>query len=156
RLDLFFAQGGSLQPEKDRRVMADVLLRNLGEGRFEDVSARVGLAAKGYGQGVTVADYDGDGDPDIYVTRYGRNTLWRNDRASNRFTDVTDLADVGCGSWSLGAAFADYDGDGDLDLFVANYFRFDPAKAPFRRNPETGAPDYGLPQDFKGLPDVLY
>jgi enediyne biosynthesis protein E4 len=158
RLDLFFAQGGALLPSKDsaNQPAPDVLLRNLGEGRFEDVSARVGLIPKGYGQGVTVADYDGDGDPDVYVTRYGRNTLWRNDRPHGRFTDVTDDAGVGCGSWSLGAAFADYDGDGDLDLFVANYFVFDPAKAPFRRDPVTGAPDYDLPQEFQGLPDVLY
>ena len=137
-------------------LLADVLLRNLGEGRFEDVSAQAGLAPKGYGQGVTVADYDGDGDPDVYVTRYGRNTLWRNDRQRGRFTDVTDQAGVGCGSWSLGAAFADYDNDGDLDLFVANYFAFDPARAPFRRDPATGAADYGLPQEFPGLADVLY
>ena len=103
-----------------------------------------------------MADYDGDGDPDVYVTRYGRNTLWRNDRDRGRFTDVTDEAGVGCGSWSLGAAFADYDGDGDLDLFVANYFKFDQARAPFRLNPVTGAADYGLPRDFAGLPDALY
>src|SRR5262245_60369962 len=120
RLDLFFAQGGPLVPGKDLHPLADVLLRNLGAGRFEDVSAQVGLIPKGYGQGVTVADYDGDGDPDVYVTRYGRNTLWRNDRG--HFTDITDAAGVGVGLWSLGAAFADYDGDGDLDLFVANYF----------------------------------
>ena len=93
------------------------------------------LSPKGYGQGVTVADYDADGDPDVYVTRYGRNTLWRNDRESGRFTDVTEEAGVGCGSWSLGAAFGDFDQDGDLDLFVANYFAFDPAKAPYRRDP---------------------
>jgi len=63
-----------------------------------------------------VADYDGDGDPDTYVTRYGRNTLWRNDHG--RFADVTEQAGVGCSLWSLGAAFLDYDRDGDLDLFV--------------------------------------
>ena len=103
-----------------------------------------------------MADYDADGDPDVYVTRYGRNTLWRNDREEGRFTDVTEEAGVGCGSWSLGAAFGDFDQDGDLDLFVANYFVFDQAKAPFRRDPVTGAADYGLPQDFAGLPDVLY
>jgi hypothetical protein len=103
---------------------------------------------------VTVADFDGDGDPDVYVTRYGTNTLWRNDGGA--FTDVTAEAGVGCGLWSLGAAFADYDGDGDLDLFVANYFDFDPAKAPFHRDPRTGAPDYGMPAQFKGQPDVLY
>ena len=156
RLDLFFAQGGALKPEKTARATSDVLLRNVGNGQFEDVSKNVQLSPKGYGQGVTVADYDADGDPDVYVTRYGQNTLWRNDRESGRFTDVTLEAGVGCGSWSLGAAFGDFDQDGDLDLFVANYFAFDPAKAPFRRDPITGAPDYGLPQEFGGLPDVLY
>lgn len=155
RLDIYLAQGGPLRPATPSAQTADVLLHNLG-GRFEDVSDRVGLSPKGYGQGVAVADYDGDGDPDVYVTRYGRNTLWRNDRHLGRFTDVTTEANVGCESWSLGAAFADYDGDGDLDLFVANYFQFDPARAPFRINPETGKADYGLPRDFAGLPDVLY
>jgi enediyne biosynthesis protein E4 len=152
-LDLYFAQGGPLVPGKSAAT-ADVLLRNLGGGRFEDVSASVGLAPRGYGQGVAVADYDGDGDPDVYVTGYGQNTLWRNDRG--HFTDVTAEAGVGCGLWSLGAAFADYDGDGDLDLFVARYFTFDPAKAPFQRNPQTGAAEYGMPADFPGQPDVLY
>lgn len=156
RLDLIFAQGGPLLPGKSPQTSADVLLKNLGDGRFTDVSARVGLSPKGYGQGVTVADYDGDGDPDVYITRYGRNTLWRNDRDRGTFTDVTEQAGIGVGSWSLGAAFADYDGDGDLDLFVANYFAFDPARAPFRRNAKTGAPEYGLPQDFPGLADNLY
>jgi hypothetical protein len=158
RLDLFFAQGGRLPPGNHAitQASADVLLKNVGNRRFEDVSAQVALNPKGYGQGVTVADFDGDGDPDVYVTRYGRNTLWRNDRDKGRFTDVTDASGVACSSWSLGAAFADYDGDGDLDLFVANYFAFDPKRAPFRRDPATGAPDYGLPQEFTGLPDVLY
>jgi hypothetical protein len=153
RLDLFFAQGGPLLPGQ-AGTTADVLLRNLGGGRFEDVSAAVGLAHRGYGQGVAVADYDGDGDPDVYVTRYGPNTLWRND--GGRFTDATAEAGVGGDRWSLGAAFADYDGDGDLDLFVARYFTFDPAKAPFHRDPKTGAPDYGMPADFPGQPDLLY
>jgi hypothetical protein len=153
-LDLFFAQGGPLVPRGGQMPMADVLLRNMGEGRFEDVSTAAGLVPRGYGQGVTVADYDGDGDPDVYVTRYGRNTLWRND--GGRFTDVTDKAGVGCPLWSLGAAFLDYDRDGDLDLFVANYFAFDPRKAPFNRDPSTGAALYSMPRDFDGLPDVLY
>ena len=109
RLDIFLAQGGPLKPATDSRPSSDVLLRNLGDGRFEDISERVKLSPKGYGQGVTVADYDADGDPDVYVTRYGRNTLWRNDREAGRFTDVTEEAGVGCGSWSLGAAFGDFD-----------------------------------------------
>ncbi len=153
-LDLFFAQGVPLPVGKSETPGADVLLENLGGHRFEDVSGRVGLTSRGYGQGVTVADYDGDGDPDVYVTRYGPNTLWRNE--GGRFTDATSEAGVACGLWSLGAAFADYDGDGDLDLFVANYFEFDPTEAPFYRDPKTGIADYGMPLAFAGQPDVLY
>ena len=153
-LDLFFAQGVPLPIGKAGPHPADVLLENLGGQRFEDVSSRVGLTSKGYGQGVTVADYDGDGDPDVYVTRYGPSTLWRND--GGKFSDATAEAGVACGLWSLGAAFADYDGDGDLDLFVANYFDFDPAQAPFLRDPRTGVADYGPPRQFQGQPDVLY
>jgi len=147
-LDLFVAQGVPLPVGKSETPPADVLLENQGGGRFVDVSARAGLTSKGYGQGVTVADYDGDGDPDVYVTRYGPNTLWRND--AGRFTDVTAEAGVGDPLWSLGAAFADIDGDGDLDLFVANYFDFDPSAAPFDRDPQTGAPAYGMPAGFPG------
>lgn len=152
-LDLFFAQGIPLNPKRDTPAPADVLLRNDGGGRFVDISTTAGLTTKGYGQGVAVADYDADGDPDVYVTRFGANTLWRND--SGRFTDVTAEAGVGCELWSLGAAFFDFDGDSDLDLFVANYFDFDRSKAPFHRDAE-GRPEYGPPADFPGLPDVLY
>ncbi len=153
-LDLFFAQGVPLPVGKCDQPPADVLLENRGGGRFVDASARAGLSSKGYGQGVTVADYDGDGDPDVYVTRYGPNTLWRNDGGS--FVDATSEAGVACGLWSLGSAFADLDGDGDLDLFVATYIEFNPADAPFGRDPATGQPDYGTPRGFVGQPDVLY
>jgi hypothetical protein len=153
-LDLFFAQGVPLPVGSAARPPADVLLRNDGGGRFSDVSAAAGLTSRGYGQGVEVADYDGDGDTDVYVTRYGPNTLWRND-GGGRFTDATAEAGVGCPLWSLGAAFLDYDGDGDLDLFVANYFAFDPSQAPFERDAQ-GRPEYGMPTQFDGQPDVLY
>lgn len=152
--DLFFAQGGSLARTDTAQPLADVVLKNMGNGRFEDVSTHVGLTPKGYGQGVTIADYDGDGDPDVFVTRYGRGTLWRND--AGRFTDATGDAGIDASLWGLGAAFADYDNDGSLDLFIANYFRFDPAKAPFFRDPQTGKATYGMPSQFEGLPDVLY
>ena len=153
-LDVFCAQGGPARPREGVAATADVLLRNDGGGRFTDASAEAGLVPKGYGQGVTVADYDGDGDPDVFVTRYGMNTLWRNDRG--RFVDVAAASGVGGGLWALGAAFLDYDGDGDLDLFVVNYLDFDPAQAPFARDPATGAADYGTAAAFRGLPDALY
>ena len=153
-LDLFFAQGVPLPVGKAANPPSDVLLENLGGRKFEDISSRVGLTSKGYGQGVTVADYDGDGDPDVYVTRYGSSTLWRNDRG--RFLDATAEAGVAGGLWSLGAAFLDFDEDGDLDLFVANYFGFNPLEAPFLRDPATGKADYGPPRQFLGQPDVLH
>ena len=153
-LDLFFCQGGPLQPSENKPPMADVLLRNDGKGQFVDVSREAGLAPKGYGQGVVVADYDGDGDPDVYVTRYGKNTLWRNN--NGKFIDATDFAHVGLSLWSLGAAFLDFDGDGDLDLFVTTYMEFDPKAAPFAFDHETGKANYGVPSDFVGQADVLY
>src|SRR5262249_51213529 len=153
-LDLFFTQGGPLLPGGRGPATADVLLRNDGGGRFTDVSAEAGLAPKGYGQGVVVADYDGDGDSDVYVTRYGGNTLRRDD--GGRVVDATAIVGVGCGLWGLGAAFLDYDGDGDLDLFVVNYLEFDASRAPFARDPKTGAAEYGKPAEFRGQPDVLY
>ena len=153
--DLFFAQGVPLPTGKDPNAPADVLLRNLGGGQFEDISPTAGLASKGYGIGLTIADFDSDGFPDVYVTRYGANTLWHNE-GDGRFRDVTAEAGVGCDLWSISAAFADIDGDGNLDLFVANYFTFNPAEAPFARDPITGAADYGAPATFPGQPDVLY
>jgi hypothetical protein len=155
-LDLFFAQGASLKGAVPPTAgPSDVLLRNDGGGKFTDVSAASGLTFRGYGQGVTVADVEGDGDPDVFVTRYGVNTLWKNE--GGRFVDATESAGLaGAPSWSLGAAFADLDADGDLDLFVADYFAFDPARAPFQRNAETGAAEYGPPAEFPGLPDRLY
>ena len=156
RLDLFFAQGAPGRRQGPGTPLADVLLRNLGGADSRMSRQRVGLAPRGYGQGVTVADYDGDGDPDVYVTRYGRNTLWRNDRG--RFHRCHRRRQAWAAPlWSLGAAFLDYDRDGDLDLFVANYFAFDPSEAPFSRDPQTGArPLRHAREEFHGLPDVLY
>lgn len=154
-LDLFFAQGVPLPVGSAKNPPADVLLRNDGNRVFTDVSAAAGLTSKGYGQGVTVADYDGDGFPDVYVTRYGGNTLWRN-QGNGTFQDVTQQAGVAVGLWSLGAAFFDYDNDGDLDLFVANYFDFDPSQAPYEKDRVTQEPIYGAPSRFDGQPDTLF
>ena len=102
----------------------NVLYRNNGNGIFTDITRTAGVGHPGYGMGCVFADYDADGNVDLYVTNYGRNVLYRNN-GDGTFTDVTNRAGVGCELWSTGAAFADYDGDNDLDLYVCNYVRYD-------------------------------
>ncbi len=99
------------------------LYRNLGNGKFEDVATKARVADPGWAMGVGVADYDNDGDDDLYVTCFGPNKLYRN-LGNGKFEDVTAKAGVGDARFSTGAAWGDYDRDGDLDLFVANYVDF--------------------------------
>ena len=91
--------------------------------RFTDVTARAGIGFRAYGMGAAVADYDNDGDPDLFLTSFGPDALYRNN-GDGTFTDVTAAAGVSDPLWSTSAAFLDYDRDGDLDLFVANYLDF--------------------------------
>ena len=85
-----------------------------------------------FGQGCTIADYDGDGWPDLYVTNYGPNRLYRN-RGDGTFEAVTEVAGVGDPRWSTGAVFFDLDGDLDLDLYVANYVQVPSDGPPWAR-----------------------
>ena len=114
--------------------------------RFTDVTAASGAADRGYGMGVVVGDYDNDGDPDIYVTNFGRNALLRND-GNGQFTDVTDYAGVGHEGWATSGAFLDYDNDGDLDLFVTNYVDWSIGIEQTCYN-SSGLNDYCLPTNY--------
>jgi len=126
RMDLYLVQGGVFDPETgpQDRERGDVLYRNVTEPggpiRLVDVTEASGIDARGYAQGVAAADYDGDGDPDLYLLNVGDNQLWRND-GGGRFTDVTAEAGVNDPRWSVSASFADVTGDGWLDLIVVNY-----------------------------------
>jgi len=111
--------------ERDRLAKAtDRLYRNRGDGVFEDVTAQAGLATPAFGMGVVTADYDNDGDVDIYVTNYGPNFLYRNN-GDGTFTDVAADLGVEVPSFSIAALFVDYDRDGWLDLYVGGYLVFD-------------------------------
>ena len=165
-LDVFLVQSGRLRPPGDAtgrsseaRVGADSdrLFRNdLSSGgalRFTDVTAKARIATRGYGQGVAVGDYDGDGWPDLYVTSFGPNQLLRN-RGDGTFQDVTRRAGADDPRWSTSAAFVDIDRDGWLDLYVANYVDYTlvtdrPCLQPGGRR------DYCGPRAYLPLPHLL-
>ncbi len=152
--DALFPPRGPLPP-RDRLFRNDLVATDgRPEPRFVDVTEASGLDARGYGMGVAVGDYDGDGFQDLYVTNYGPNELWRN-LGDGTFADVTEEAGVGDPLWGTSAAFFDADADGDLDLYVVNYVEFD-----LERNPRCFAPssrrDYCGPSAFPPQPDRFY
>ena len=101
------------------------LYENDGHGRFEDITEAAGVGYRGFGQGVSIADYDNDGDPDLYLTCWGENLLYRNEGVRDGtvfFQEVAAEAGVADPYWSVGSCWLDAEGDGDLDLYVVNYF----------------------------------
>src|SRR5215831_4359640 len=159
--DIFLVNGTTLDPEKERNLKpTSHLYRNNHDGTFSDVTRAAGLEFSGWGQGACVGDYDNDGYDDLFVTYYGQNRLYHN-RRDGTFEDVTARAGLGGTRtrWGTGCAFLDYDRDGRLDLFAANYIDLDLATAP---TPESGLCRYkGLPVACgpPGLPggkNVLY
>jgi hypothetical protein len=151
-LDIFVVSG----PGSTNR-----LYRNTGHGKFVDVTAQTGLTHTGWGQGVCAGDFDNDGYTDLFVTYWGANVLYRN-HGGHYFEDVTAAAHLTQDRvrYNTGCAFIDYDNDGHLDLFVANYLKFD-----FTSTPKPGENPFcfyrGLPVNCgpRGLPfdrNILY
>ena len=128
--DIFLINGSTLDEPASGPKPTNHLYRNLKNGKFEDVTAKSGLGRSGWGQGVCAGDYNNDGAVDLFVTYWGSNVLYRN-RNDGTFQDVTATAGLKQSRkrWGSGCAFVDYDRDGLLDLFVANYIDFDLATA---------------------------
>ena len=121
-VDLYVTNGSRFAGFPPGQHPANYLYRNEG-GSFEDVATHVGVGDTSWSMGCAVADYDNDGNLDLYVTNFGRNRLYRN-RADGTFEDATSAAGVGDRRWGTGCTFGDYDRDGDVDLYVANYVDF--------------------------------
>jgi hypothetical protein len=152
--DLFFSNGADLAHGKPSP--GNVLYHNLGNGKFEDVTKKAGVAGNGmFATGVTVGDYDNDGFLDIFVSGYNSRQLFHNN-GDGTFTDVTAKAGVAGGGWSSSAAWVDYDRDGYLDLFVARYLEYDVKNAPYCGYKQEGYRTYCDPQQFDGVPDQLF
>jgi enediyne biosynthesis protein E4 len=159
-LDVFLVNGTTLEGFPASKAPMCHLYRNRRDGTFEDVTARAGVGQTGWGQGACAADYDNDGRDDLFVTSWGQNRLYHN-RGDGTFEDVTARAGLTSAKrrWGAGCAFIDYDRDGRLDLFAANYIDFDLANAPV---PESGLCRYkGVPvacgpPGLSGGKNVLY
>jgi hypothetical protein len=130
------------------------LYRNERDGTFTDITADSGLAVKLYGTGAAPADYDNDGDTDVYVTAYGANHLFRNE-GEGRFAEVGAEAGVDHPGWGTCAAWLDYDRDGDLDLYACNYLRWTP-EVNLECTIDGETRSYCEPRAFAGEPSVLY
>jgi hypothetical protein len=161
--DLYLVNGSTLAEiqgkasAKKTPPTTNHLYRNNGNGTFTDVTAKASVPGKGWGFGCVAADYDNDGRVDLLVTNFGPNLLYRN-LGDGTFADVTARAQVSGGNiWHAGAAFADYDRDGDLDLFVPGYLDFN-AKTPELKTCEyRGVTVHACgPMGYKGAADALY
>jgi len=131
-LDIYCVNGAAVRDQMPKGARADKsaakywnrLYRNKGDGTFEDVTERAGVRGSFYGMGAAAADFDNDGDTDLYVTGFGGNELFRN-RGGGTFEETGLAAGVRGGGWSTGAAWVDVDGDGRLDLAVARYVEWE-------------------------------
>ncbi|HEX5473522.1 MAG TPA: CRTAC1 family protein [Vicinamibacterales bacterium] len=129
RPDLYFVDSLTVDTASNPLAARSALYRNLGNGKFEDVTDKAGIGHPGWGMGVCTADLDGDGWEDLYVTSLNSTHLYHNDH-DGTFTDITARAGVGVTGWAAGCGFADYDHDGRLDLFVSRYVHIDLAHLP--------------------------
>jgi hypothetical protein len=124
-LDIYLVNGSTFDALDGKEATPHAaLFHNNHDGTFTDVSAKAGVQNDRWGYGCSVADYDNDGWPDLYVGNYGKNRLYHNNH-DGTFTDVAEKAGVALGNWSPGSAWGDYDGDGRLDLYVSGYVHFD-------------------------------
>ena len=153
-LDLYLVNSGPSDFYAPAAPLKNALYRNHGNGTFTDVTERAGVAGgQAFGMGAAAADFDGDGWQDLYVTAYGRNTLYRN-TGRGTFTDVTERAGVAAPGWSTCAVWFDFDGDARLDLFVSSFVQY--TKETSCGNNKLGRRYYCVPRVFKPAPSRLF
>ena len=154
--DFYFTNGASVPAlVKTSPSHWNRLYRNDGGMKFTDVTEQAAVAGAGYSMGAAAADYDNDGDVDLFVAGVGRNVLYRN-TGRGTFEDVTERAGVGGRSWSVAGGWFDFDRDGLLDLFVVNYLKWSAGDRRYCGDRSRGIRVYCHPQYYDGLPNALY
>ena len=156
-LDILLVRGSTIEQFELGGDLMCALYRGNGQGRFDDVTREAGLAARGWGQGVALGDFDSDGSIDFFLTGYGSNALYRN-LGDGTFEEVARSAGIARSQWSLGASFSDLDRDGDLDLYVSNYLAYPLDRLP-RRDANCNYRGFDVfcgPRGLTGLRDSLY
>ncbi|HUJ31060.1 MAG TPA: CRTAC1 family protein [Candidatus Acidoferrum sp.] len=154
-MDVYLVNSGKCDFYDPKSPPRNALYKNNRDGTFTDVTESAGVQGGGYGMGVAVGDYDGDGMPDLYVTQYGRSILYHNN-GDGTFTDVTEKAGVAAPGWSSSAVWFDYDNDGRLDLFVCRFVDFDKSKNKFCGNEQTGERFYCVPRVYASTRSWLF
>jgi len=144
-LDVYFLNGAPF---------SNALYRNEG-GRFIEVTEQAGLKPSGYSMGCAAADYDNDGDLDLFVSSFGAGHLYRNE-GDGTFSEVTEAAGVGGVVFAASAAFADIEGDGDLDLYVTTYIEYRLDNPVYCGDRKLGVRTYCHPNNYPGASDLLY
>jgi hypothetical protein len=153
-MDIFLVNSGPADFFTPTKPLKNALYHNNHDGTFTDVTDKAGVAGgKYFGMGAAAGDYDGDGWMDLYVTAYGRNTLYHNN-GDGTFTDVTDKAGVAAPGWSTCAVWFDYDNDGKLDLFVSSFVYY--TKELSCGDNRLGRRYYCIPRVFKPRPSHLF
>src|SRR5437868_3875471 len=153
-MDIYLVNSGKCDFYNPNSPLHNALYRNNRDGTFTDVAEKAGVAGRGYGQGVAVGDYDGDGFPDMYVTQYGRSILYHNN-GDGTFTDVTEKAGVAAPGWASSAVWFDYDNDGRLDLFVCQFVEFSKSKN-LPCTSYNNKPGYCVPRLYRPTPSWLF
>ena len=154
-MDIYFVNSGPSDFFTPPKPLKNALYHNNHDGTFTDVTDKAGVAGGKFGMGVAAADYDGDGNVDLYVTNYGSNILYRNN-GNGTFTDVTDKAGVSAPGWSTCATWFDYDNDAKLDLFVSSFVFYDKSQNPLCTDETLKRRYYCVPRLFKPQPSRLF